>query len=145
MEAVILAGIQGSGKTTFALERFFQTHVRLSLDQLKTRHKENILLHACLAAQQPFVIDNTNVTIEARAHYLRLAKAAGFRCVLYFFETTTRDAIGRNSGRPPNQRVPNLAILGSYKKQQPPTKEEGFDEIYKVRVTEGRFELAELT
>jgi predicted kinase len=144
MEAVILAGIQGSGKTTFALERFFQTHVRLSLDQLKTRQKENILLHACLAAQQPFVIDNTNVTVAARAHYLHLAKAAGFRCVLYFFETTTRQAIGRNSGRPAKQRVPNLAILGSYKKQQAPTNQEGFDEIHKVRLTEAGFQTAPL-
>src|SRR4051812_8782542 len=37
MEAVILIGIQGSGKSTFYRERFFDTHVRVSLDLLKTR------------------------------------------------------------------------------------------------------------
>ena len=60
MEAVILVGIQASGKTTFYRERFFETHVRLSLDMLRTRHRERLLVAACVAAQQPFVVDNTN-------------------------------------------------------------------------------------
>lgn len=60
MEAVILIGVQGSGKTTFYLRRFFETHVRFSLDMLRTRRRERILLMACVEAKQPFVIDNTN-------------------------------------------------------------------------------------
>ena len=40
VEAVIFVGLQGSGKSTFYRERFFDTHVRLSLDMLKTRHRE---------------------------------------------------------------------------------------------------------
>ena len=79
MEAIIFCGIQGSGKSTFYLRHFYPTHVRLNLDMLHTRHREAILLHACLAAQQPFVIDNTNATIAKRARYISLAKAAGFR------------------------------------------------------------------
>jgi hypothetical protein len=43
-EAVLLIGIPGSGKTTFYRERFFNTHVRLSLDLLKTRERESALL-----------------------------------------------------------------------------------------------------
>jgi hypothetical protein len=31
MEAVILIGIQGSGESTFCRERFFNTHVRISI------------------------------------------------------------------------------------------------------------------
>src|SRR5688500_5203939 len=145
MEAIVLSGIQASGKTTFYQQRFFHTHVRLSLDQLKTREKENVLLHACLAAKQPFVIDNTNLTAEGRTRYVRLAKASGFRCLLYFFETTTREAIGRNSGRDGSTRVPNLAILGSYKKLRRPATDEGFDEAYMVKLLEGRFDVHELT
>lgn len=37
MEAVIFVGVQASGKTMFYYERFFDTHIRLSLDMLKTR------------------------------------------------------------------------------------------------------------
>ena len=57
MEAVILIGIQGSGKSTFYRERFFDTHVRISLDLLRTRHREALLLRACLEGKQRFVVD----------------------------------------------------------------------------------------
>ncbi|HWE94100.1 MAG TPA: hypothetical protein VG269_09070 [Tepidisphaeraceae bacterium] len=39
MEAVIFCGVQGSGKSTFFRERFFDTHLRLNLDMLRTRHR----------------------------------------------------------------------------------------------------------
>jgi predicted kinase len=136
MQAVLFCGIQASGKTTFYRERFFKTHVRLSLDLLKTRAREDVLLHACLAAQQPFVVDNTNATAKVRARYLQLAKSAGFRCVLYFFETATRAAVARNAKRPAKERVPNIAIFGTQKKLERPTASEGFDEIFTVTLSE---------
>ena len=61
MTAVILIGIQASGKTTFYRERYFDTHVRLSLDMLKTRRREELLLEACITARQAFVVDNTRI------------------------------------------------------------------------------------
>jgi predicted kinase len=36
MEAIILIGIQASGKSTFFQQQFFATHVRINLDSLKT-------------------------------------------------------------------------------------------------------------
>jgi predicted kinase len=72
METVLLIGIQGAGKSTFYLQRFFHTHVRLSLDLLRTRHRERTLLEACLGAGQPLVVDNTNVTAAERARYIQL-------------------------------------------------------------------------
>ena len=82
MELIVFSGVQGSGKSTFYRERFFSTHVRISLDLLKTRGREDVLLHACLAAQQPVVIDNTNPTRAQRSRYARLAAASGFKSVL---------------------------------------------------------------
>lgn len=133
MEAVIFCGIQGSGKTTFYRERFFDTHVRINLDMLRTRHRERVLLRACLETRQPFVVDNTNPTAEERARYVRPANAARFRVVGYFFEATPREAIGRNKGRAPRDRIPVVGILGTYKRVEVPRKEEGFDELYRVR------------
>jgi hypothetical protein len=49
MEAIIFCGIQATGKTGFYKERFLQTHVRISLDLLKTRYREDLLLDACIA------------------------------------------------------------------------------------------------
>ena len=81
MEMILLVGIQGSGKTTFFRERFFDTHVRVSLDMLRTRERERILIAACLMAQQPLVIDNTNTLASERAGYIEMARNAGFQTV----------------------------------------------------------------
>jgi hypothetical protein len=77
MEAVIFIGLQASGKSSFDKERFFSTHVRVSLDLLKTRPREERFLAVCLETDQRFVIDNTNPTREDRARYIPRAKAAG--------------------------------------------------------------------
>ncbi|MDL2321544.1 ATP-binding protein, partial [Desulfosarcina sp. OttesenSCG-928-B08] len=66
MEAIIFCGIQASGKSTFYLERFFKTHVRISLDLLRTRNRENRFLSLCLETGQHFVVDNTNPTRSDR-------------------------------------------------------------------------------
>lgn len=135
MEAVILVGIQASGKSTFYAQRFFDTHVRISRDLLKTRSRERLLLQACIEGKQPFVVDNTNVRAEERAPFIAAARAAGYRVVCYFFRTETRAAIARNKLRQGKAVVPIPGILGTYKKLEEPRMEEGFDEIYAVTLT----------
>jgi len=83
MEAVIFIGIQGSGKTTFFRERFFDTHVRINLDMLRTRRREALLFKCCLEAGQRFVVDNTNPTPQDRRRYIEPARAKGFRVIGY--------------------------------------------------------------
>ncbi len=78
MEAVIFCGIQASGKTTFYLERFFRTHIRLNLDMLKTRHRERVMLDACLETGQRFVVDNTTPTAQDRGSTSRPRWALAF-------------------------------------------------------------------
>lgn len=135
MEAVIFVGVQGSGKSTFYRERFFDTHVRINLDMLKTRHREQLLFDACLAAKQSFVVDNTNPLPADRARYVNSARAAGFRVVAYFFATPLGEALRRNNLRKLKQKVPAVAVAGTFKKLQPPTPQEGFDEIHSVELT----------
>jgi predicted kinase len=127
-------GVQGSGKTTFYRDRFFDTHVRINLDMLKTRHREQLLLAACLAAKQPFVVDNTNPLPTDRARYIGVAREAGFRVVAYFFDTPLRDAIQRNNQRTGKQKIPVPAIAGAFRKLQVPTRQEGFDDVYSVTI-----------
>jgi predicted kinase len=74
VEAVIFTGIQASGKSAFYKERFFHSHVRISLDLLRTRHREAVLLKTCLELRQPFVVDNTNPAATDRARYIALAR-----------------------------------------------------------------------
>lgn len=137
MEAVIFCGIQATGKTTFYRERFFDTHVRINLDMLRTRHRETILLHACIEAIQPFVVDNTNPTIEERRRYLDPARAAAFRVVGYFFDSTPSQALGRNELRSVPDRVPIVGILGTKRRLQVPLIEEGYSALYRVQIEPG--------
>ena len=94
MEAVIFIGIQGSGKSSFFRERFFETHVRINLDMLRTRRREELLVAACLKGGQSFVIDNTNTLPSDRARYVQRARAAGFRTsgLLFRIELAGGDA-----------------------------------------------------
>ena len=140
MEAVILVGIQGSGKTTFYRERFFDTHVRLSLDLLKTRARLRALMKTCIATGQPFVIDNTNVLAAERREYIDAAKAAGFHVIGYFFQPELRRAIKWNSLRAGKRAIPVAGLIGTMKRLEKPTPEVGFDELREVTVdAENRF------
>src|SRR5438105_14882155 len=128
MEAVIFIGLQGAGKSTFYKERFFDTHLRVNLDMLKTRHRENCFLTTCVETGQRFVVDNTNSTRAERQVYIRAAKDAGFRVVGYYFRSRVEDCMRRNEGRPDGQRVPLKGLLGTAGRMERPTPEEGFDE-----------------
>ncbi|HLL14839.1 MAG TPA: AAA family ATPase [Pyrinomonadaceae bacterium] len=144
MEAIIFIGIQGAGKSSFYKEQFFDTHVRINLDMLKTKHRQRLLLASCIEARQPFVVDNTNVTAEARAHFIATAKTAGFRVVGYYFRSDVKAALARNSRREGAARVPDKAILGTYKRLELPVSAEGFDSLYYVQVNEaGEFTVGE--
>lgn len=143
MEAVIFIGLQATGKSSFYVARFFHSHIRINLDMLKTRRREELLLRACLEMQQPFVVDNTNPTIAERARYIPPARVARFRIVGYYFESSLGEAIRRNSARAPEAQVPAKAIGATRKKLQPPTHGEGFDALYIVQIApEGGFQVA---
>jgi predicted kinase len=134
MEAVIFCGIQGSGKTTFYRERFFDTHVRISMDLLRTRRREQLILVACLEGKQRFVVDNTNPTAADRARYIGPALAAGFRVIGYFFVADPKAAFARNRARSGRAAVPAAALFGTHKRLQPPALEEGFERVYRVEL-----------
>jgi predicted kinase len=132
MEAVILIGIQATGKSTFYRERFSDTHTYINLDTLKTRMREKVVLESCLRARQPFVIDNTNVLASERAPYIALAREAGFWVVGYYFQSSLADALRRNKQREGKAVIPTGGVVSKYKKMQPPRHEEGFDQLFSV-------------
>src|SRR4029079_16365925 len=99
MEAVILCGLQASGKTTLYRDRFLETHARVSLDLLRTRHREAAFLTTCIETKMPLVVDNTNPTVAERARYLVPAREAGFKLAAYLVEVDHAVASGRNAAR----------------------------------------------
>ena len=143
MEGVIFIGIQGSGKSTFFKERFFSTHVRISLDLLKTRFREQTFLDACLKTEQRFVMDNTNPTRDERQKYIAAAKANRYEVIGFYFQSKVAECLRRNSERSETDRVPDVAILSTAKKLELPTRDEGFDRLFYVRMEDQRFVVEE--
>lgn len=134
MEMILFVGIQAAGKSTFYRRQFFDTHLRLNLDMLRTRHRERTLLTACLQTQQRLVIDNTNPSVAERAAYIGPARAAGYRVIGYFFEPDPRGCAMRNKNRA--RQIPPAGLFGTLKRLERPTLAEGFDMLYRVDLLE---------
>ena len=143
MEAVIFCGIQATGKTIFFKEKFFKTHVRISLDQLNTRNKELRFIETCILTSHPFVIDNTNPSPEERAKYIAIAKTNKFKVTGYYFQSRLTDALERNNKRSGKEKIPEAGVVGTYKRLSLPSKDEGFDELYYVTVENNAFTIKE--
>jgi predicted kinase len=137
MEAVLLCGVQGSGKTTLYRDRFIDTHVRVSMDLLRTRPREEAFVNLCLQTQQRFVVDNTNPTAAERRRYIVPAKAAGFRVIGYLVEVDAAEALARNEEREPGRRVPPSGTMGTARRLVRPAPEEGFDELWYATAAPG--------
>jgi len=139
VDAIVFVGLQGAGKSSFYKERFFATHVRISLDLLKTRYREQRMLELCLATEQRLVVDNTNPTRTERMKYIEPCKAAGFRIIGYYFQSKVEDCLRRNAERDERERVPQVGILSAAKKLELPKPDEGFDELFYVQIADGCF------
>jgi predicted kinase len=136
MEAVIFVGIQGAGKSTFFKRNFFDTHIRINLDMLRTKNREKLIFEACLEAKQKFVVDKTNLTREEREKYILQAINHGFKIVGYYFQADLKKAIERNNQRSEKAKVPEKAILVSFKRLQIPEYDEGFSELFYVSIND---------
>lgn len=141
MQAIILIGIQATGKSTFYKKRFFNSHVRISIDLLNTRNKENKFLETCLNTQSKFVIDNTNPTIVERSKYIELAKSKKYEIIGYYFHSSLDQALERNTARIEKERVPEIGIKGCYSKLELPNMNEGFDKLYYVKSENMEFQI----
>ena len=141
MEAVIFVGIQATGKSTFFKSRFADTHIRLNLDMLKTRHREKILLNAMLESKQSFVVDNTNPTKKDRARFIGPAKDAKFRVIGFYFQSRVSEALARNRERSGKSIVPDAAIRATVAKLERPSYDEGYCKLYHVSLSDGDFDI----
>ena len=99
---------------------------------LRTRHREKLLLQACIAARQPFVVDNTNATAAERVRFITPTRDAGFKVVGYYCSSKVQDALERNRQREGKARIPDKGVPGTAGRLELPTMAEGFDELWYV-------------
>lgn len=134
MQLIIFTGVQASGKSSFYLLNLAHSHLRINLDMLKTRHRENIIFEAALASKTKMVIDNTNPTREDRARYIQRAIDGGFEVIAYYFETDLNSTLTRNSHRAGKANIPEVAVRATYKKLQVPSLDEGFSKVLRIQI-----------
>ena len=140
-EVILLVGFPASGKSTFA-KRYFQSkgYVIVNRDTLKTQEKCERTVAESLKAGQSVVVDNTNPSKDARAAYVKIAKAVKqdipVRC--FYFETTIETAKHMNYYRQlitdgKQRRVPDVGYNVFKSRYVAPDKAaEGFSAVVKI-------------
>lgn len=113
--------------------------MRISIDLLNTRNKEQKFLETCFSVQQPFVIDNTNPTKLERGKYIKQAKENKYKVIGYYFQSKIEDSIDRNNARIGKEKIPEIGIKGTFNKLEIPSVNEGFDELYYVEIKDDKF------
>ena len=145
MELVILVGLPGSGKTTFYQSRFAQTHAHVSKDlmpNVRDRGARQVaLIEEALGSGRSVVVDNTSPRVVDRAPLIAAARRHGARVAGYVLDTSRGECLKRNRLREGKARVPDVAVHVAAARLQPPTREEGFDELFTVRAAAGGFEV----
>ena len=132
MEGIILIGLPASGKSSFYKKNFFNTHIRISNDLLKTKNREKKLLDFCFETKMKIVLDNTNVTLALRQQYISRLKENQYRICGYYFKTDLERSFQWNKLRAENEIVPDVGILDKHRKLELPSISEGYDDLYYV-------------
>ena len=151
LDLVLVAGVQGSGKTTLTTAEF-RDRVRVNLDEIRFFYKrmttgqtwksddwrpameplfrkiEDEVLRFNLHAGNRVVVDNTNISRRSRAHYLALGKTLGKSVGLIFLDLPLDTCLTRNRGR--SAVVPEPVIAEFYQMREMPGDDEGFDRVH---------------
>ena len=138
---IIMMGIQGSGKSTFCAKNFPE-YTRINLDTLHTRKKENDALWLAINRKENIIIDNTNPTVSDRKKYIEAGKASQYNIIGYFMQSRLQECIERNDARQGKEKIPAIAIACTSNKLEMPSYEEGFDELYFVKITDEGFSVS---
>ena len=132
-ECIILIGLPAAGKSTYFHEKLRDTHVRINGDMLRTKHREHLLLTACLQGGISFVVDKTNVSRKDRARWVIAARDAGFTVRGVILDSDRNTCLERNRMRAGSARVPDVAVRDFSARYERPSLDEGFDSLVLAR------------
>lgn len=148
-DIVILIGLPASGKSTFFRERFSASHAHVSKDNFpkhrRPARRQEREIREALAADRSVVVDNTNASVDERAAVIAIGRELGTRILGYVFETDVPGCRERNGNRKGAACVPLVALYDTAKRYQAPRMEEGFDELWTVRLAEAGFDVQHYT
>lgn len=100
----VLVGAQGAGKSTWARRLVRQEPLAIVFDAILVKRAERVPILA-----------------QARPH--------GVPTIAVWFRTPLDECLARNAARPPDEVVDEQAIRNVFAAVEPPTAQEGFDEV----------------
>lgn len=153
LDALLVCGLQGAGKSHLAKsyfagggrkrvnrkeirrllygmmnfgepwkEEYFNDH-----DEILVNHVERKIVEHLLQNRQPVLIDDTNVTADARAEYVTAAKRLGRTIGVIFLDLPLKVCLERNRSR--EDQLSESIITNLYAQLELPSREEGFKEL----------------
>ena len=144
MKLVVLSGLPGSGKSTWAARQSFSVLSSDAVRQLiaddpavQTIHRRvfavlRLLARERLALRRPVTcIDATSLTRWERRQWIRLAEAADCEAEAIFFHTALDVCLARNAQR--LRVVPPEVVRDMARRLEPPTIAEGFARVITLR------------
>lgn len=132
-EVIILVGLPGSGKSTFA-HLYASTHTRVCQDELGSRNDCLNVMRLNLKAGKSIIIDRTNINKKQRAYFLDLAKELGVPVHCIYLESKAEECIERIKMRKEHPNLNNatehgkiVQVVNSFNKDlELPDEAEGF-------------------
>lgn len=116
-QVIVMVGAPGSGKSHVArtvLEP--RGFVVINQDKLKTWQKCVAMLESTLRLKQSAVVDNTNMDVESRMRYIKVARQLGVKCRCYMMCTSlaqSRHNIAfRELTDPTHSTIPDRLLIG---------------------------------
>lgn len=140
MRVIVLVGLPGSGKSTWAAAQGITVLSSDSIRQLLSDDAENQRIHEAVfgtmryllrrrleVGAQATIVDATNLLPAHRKPWRKLAKHFGAAVEAVFFDTPLEECQRRNAGR--GRVVPATVIAEMAGKLRPPTVAEGFHRV----------------
>lgn len=140
----ILCGIPGSGKSTWCKQSLApNTAVVLCADEFRLAMTGRdyyppveefvwgcvkITARVLLARGMTVVIDETNITVNARRRWIQLAQEMNKKIECHYFDEPFDVCARRNRDR--EKRVPDSVLQRMHDQFEPPVPEEGFAAVY---------------
>ena len=127
---IILCGAPGSGKSTLSKKLAEEQNLtRLSMDELKFFLHSDLLplVTESLESNKDIIVDALYTKLKWRKAILEATEKFDCKRTLIYVTTPLDECISRNVGR--ENSLPDFVIEDIYNSIEPPTLDEGWDEI----------------